>query len=147
MMDHGNMDHGGDMDDMCSMNMLFSWSYKNTCVIFDWWHIRTLPHLFFSFLAVMFSAYLYEYLKYYIRKSVSNNSVTTTNSSSYRSLRVTKSIWYGVQVGFSFMLMLVFMTYNGWLMIAVVLGAIWGHYSWGSLLEEKQPNASNLACH
>lgn len=145
-MNHGDMGHG-DMghDDMCSMNMLFTWNYKNTCVVFKWWHIRTIPHLLVSMLLVAASAYLYEYLKYRASKCNVSRGNPITALGAGDTGRLKKAIWYGSQVGFSFMLMLVFMTYNGWLMLAVVLGAIWGHYSWGSLVED--PAHNSLACH
>ncbi|SCV00009.1 LAME_0G06942g1_1 [Lachancea meyersii CBS 8951] len=136
-MKHGDMDHGN--KDMCSMNMLFTWNYKNTCVVFKWWHIRTLPHLILSVALIVLISYLYEYLKYYASKSA-----ITSGSGSGRSANIKRASWYGAQVGFSFMLMLVFMTYNGWLMLSVVVGAAWGHYSWGSAVES---NTRNLACH
>lgn len=39
---------------------------------------------------------------------------------------------YAVLVAISFWLMLVFMTYNGYLMIATVLGAGFGHFIFGN---------------
>lgn len=141
--DHGDMDMG---DDTCSMNMVFTWSYKNTCVIFRWWHLKKLSDLVLSFLAIAFLAYLYEYLKYYISKVQINRSGIVTPNNTSRNYRVYNSCWYGLQVGYSFMIMLVFMTYNGWLMLAVVLGAIWGHYSWGSRVRPSSDEPS-LACH
>ncbi|CAI4481420.1 AVB_G0025500.mRNA.1.CDS.1 [Saccharomyces cerevisiae] len=146
--DHSGM-HMGDGDDTCSMNMLFSWSYKNTCVVFEWWHIKTLPGLIFSCLAIFGLAYLYEYLKYCVHKRklsqrvlLPNRSLTKINQAD----KVSNSILYGLQVGFSFMLMLVFMTYNGWLMLAVVCGAIWGNYSWCTSYSPEIDDSS-LACH
>ncbi|CAR21721.1 low-affinity Cu transporter [Lachancea thermotolerans CBS 6340] len=146
MMDHGDMGHG-DMghDDMCSMNMLFTWNYKNTCVVFKWWHIRTLPHLLLSMIVVAASAYLYEYMKYYSAKSTASRAAGAANLSHTKAAKMKSASWYGAQVGFSFMLMLVFMTFNGWLMLAVVAGAAWGHYSWGHLTEGLAHNS--LACH
>lgn len=155
MMDHSNMAHSSDMEmehDTCSMNMLFTWSYKNTCVVFSWWHIRTLADLLFSFIALVGLSYLYEYLKYRIYKSQlefsenQGHNVSNINPEVNKRNKITNSCLYGLQVGYSFMLMLVFMTYNGWLMIAVVLGAVWGHYSWGSLIEQNF-GQSSLACH
>ncbi|QID80020.1 copper transpport protein [Saccharomyces pastorianus] len=146
--DHSDM-HMGDGDDTCSMNMLFSWSYKNTCVVFEWWHIKTLPGLILSCLAIFGLAYLYEYLKYCVHKRqlsqrvlLPNRSLTKINQAD----KVSNSILYGLQVGFSFMLMLVFMTYNGWLMLAVVCGAIWGNYSWRTSYSPEIDDSS-LACH
>lgn len=136
------MDHGhGHGDSQCTMNTALTWSYKDTCVIFSSWHLRKRRDLAFSFIAIVLLAYLYEYLKYYVGKFQSNQGPLTANNQ--RNYRLANSVWYGVQVGFSFMLMLVFMTYNGWLMLAVVLGAIWGHYSWGS----RTRGGQELACH
>ncbi|KAI9927784.1 hypothetical protein MW887_002636 [Aspergillus wentii] len=42
-MGHGGMDHGGhggmDMGGQCNMNMLFTWSSKNLCIIFRQWRV------------------------------------------------------------------------------------------------------------
>jgi len=44
---------------------------------------------------------------------------------------VVKAIFYGLQVFYSFFIMLIFMTYNGWVMVAVAVGASIGHYAFG----------------
>ncbi|SCU86939.1 LAFA_0E03840g1_1 [Lachancea sp. 'fantastica'] len=138
-MNHGDMNQGH--KDMCSMNMLFTWNYENTCVVFKWWHIRTVPQLVFSMIVIILISHLYEYLKYY-----AGRSVATGGSGNGRSAKISRASWYGLQVGFSFMLMLVFMTYNGWLMLAVVMGAAWGNYSWGNSTVDNGGTRS-LACH
>lgn len=141
---HGN--HGDGSASTCTMHSALTWSYKDTCVVFSSWHIKTPKHLILSMFAIMLLAYFYEYLKYYIYKfQVNQQSSTTTNSVSQRRYNLANSIWYGLQVGFSFMLMLVFMTYNGWLMLSVVAGAIWGNYHWGSKV--KSSGVQELSCH
>jgi copper transporter 1 len=50
---------------------------------------------------------------------------------------------YAILMGISFWLMLVFMTYNGYLMIALVLGAGVGHYVFG----QEKPAARSISCH
>ncbi|KAL3228547.1 Copper transport protein CTR2 [Nakaseomyces bracarensis] len=154
---HAGMNHPGMGDtDSCSMNMLFTWNYKNTCVVFHWWHIKTVQGLLLSCVALFLLSGLYEYLKYYLNNSQRLYEVTSTSSNNEtnvpanvasratKRIALSRSMWYGFQVGYSFMLMLVFMTYNGWLMIAVVLGAAWGHYHWGS---KCAPSSQSLACH
>ncbi|CCD24003.1 low-affinity Cu transporter NDAI_0C03430 [Naumovozyma dairenensis CBS 421] len=142
---------GKDMDmgeDSCSMNMLFSWSYKNTCVVFKWWHIRSFFGLIISCLSIMTLSYLYEYFKYRLNSYEENELKRNSNAVNTRKFKLHTSIWYAVQVGFSFMLMLVFMTYNGWLMLAVVFGAFLGHYSWNVPNSIKSTLGSqSLACH
>lgn len=141
---HGNHgDHGGS-DSTCTMHTALTWSYKDTCVLFSSWHIKKPIDLVVSMFAIMVLAYFYEYLKYYIYKFQLNQS-STSNTGGQRRYNLAKSVWYGVQVGFSFMLMLIFMTYNGWLMLSVVAGAIWGNYHWGSRV--KSCGVQELSCH
>ena len=139
-----------DMDeDSCSMNMLFTWSYKNTCVVFRWWHIRSFAGLVGSFIMIALLAYLYEYLKYQLYNFQciqENQPLVAVSSSARRRIKIYEGLGYALQVGFSFMLMLVFMTYNGWLMLAVVVGAFFGHYSW-NLPPSAITDHSTLACH
>lgn len=156
-MDHSKMDHGdmvtspvADHESQCSMNMSFSWAYKDTCIIFDWWHIRTKSHLLLSCLVIASLAVYYEYLKYkftkYSLETLASNRLSSNNMT-YNNDKLRRSIFYGIQVGFSFMLMLVFMTYNGWLMLAVVFGATLGYYFWSDSTTSIQNEQSSLACH
>ncbi|KAI0099887.1 Ctr copper transporter family-domain-containing protein [Nemania sp. FL0031] len=46
--------------------------------------------------------------------------------------RIVKAVLYGVQNFYAFMIMLLFMTYNGYVMIAVAVGAGLGYYLFGS---------------
>ncbi|KAI8967815.1 Ctr copper transporter [Mycotypha africana] len=62
---------------------------------------------------------------------------------SYRE-QALRSIIYAFLVAVSFWLMLVFMTYNGYLMIAVVLGAGIGHFLFGN---GKSKATHDLQCH
>ncbi|TDL17288.1 Ctr copper transporter [Rickenella mellea] len=67
--------------------------------------------------------------------------------------RVTRAALYGATVFLSFFLMLVFMTYNAYLILAVVLGAGIGHYVFGgymdvdSVLSGGSKDAKGMACH
>ncbi|KAF8518714.1 copper transporter [Gautieria morchelliformis] len=66
--------------------------------------------------------------------------------------RTHRAILYGMTVFLSFFLMLVFMTYNAYLILAVVLGAALGHFVFGGHMD---PNAilsgsaggKGMACH
>jgi len=68
----------------------------------------------------------------------------TTIPPLYRAMR---AVLYGASVGLSFFLMLVFMTYNAYLILAVVLGAIIGHYMLGEVMEPDSIGGRGLACH
>ncbi|KAG7196200.1 uncharacterized protein KQ657_000212 [Scheffersomyces spartinae] len=143
------MDPHMPMEDMCLMNMLFTWDWKNTCVVFKWWHIKTLPQFLVSFFAIVIITMLYELLKAYVShwEVVNLQNVAgiapDSDSRTIKQFRVKQAITYGIQVGYSFLLMLVFMTYSGWLWIAIVLGAGLGKFFWGSGLATPR----SLACH
>jgi len=61
--------------------------------------------------------------------------------------RLIRAVLYGASVGLSFFLMLVFMTYNAYLIFAVVLGAGVGHYILGGILEPNGLDEKGMACH
>ncbi|AMD21177.1 HEL103Cp [Eremothecium sinecaudum] len=124
----------------CGMNSAFTWSYDNLCIVFPWWHLSSKNDLLIGCLGVALWAYLYEYMKYYIYNTQRHNA---SNVSS----RYATSLWYGAQVGVSFLLMLVMMTYNGYLMLSVVAGAILGHFHWGSRVSHTHIADLSLACH
>lgn len=141
---HDMPGHGGSPSpDRCSMNMLFTWDWKNTCVVFKWWHIRTFQDFVLTFIAIVVLTAGYEWLRTFVATwdARSRTNIIGTGERTVNKYRMTRGIFYGLQVGASFWLMLVFMTYNGWLMIAVVLGAAIGNYLWGDSGER------HLACH
>lgn len=48
--------------------MLFTWSTKNLCIVFEQWHIRSTAGLIFSLLAVVAIGAGYEALRESIRR-------------------------------------------------------------------------------
>jgi copper transporter 1 len=62
--------------------------------------------------------------------------------SRYSLPHILKGALYGLQVFYSFFIMLLFMTYNGWVMIAVAVGAFLGYIVWGG-----NTAAKSVACH
>ncbi|KAG6040389.1 hypothetical protein E4U41_000673 [Claviceps citrina] len=162
---HADMGHGGHggMDDMCSMSMLFTWDTKNLCIVFRQWHVRSTPGLLASLLAVVVLAMGYEALRALSRKyeDAINRRIgamphdqhlaeTTpflapgqNQDKASRQGHVVKALFYGVQNFYAFMLMLVFMTYNGWVMLAVSLGAFLGYLVFGHCTSSTKDNA----CH
>ena len=134
------------------VQMLFTWNWKNTCVVFKWWHIRTLPGFVFSVLAVILFTAGYELLKSWVNRwqlgyvNVLSGASASSSEVAIRRYKFKRSLFYGLQVGYSFLLMLVFMTYNGWLMIAVAVGAALGNYLWGSLSPDSNVTR-DMSCH
>jgi copper transporter 1 len=54
-----------------------------------------------------------------------------------------KGLFYGLQNFYAFMLMLIFMTYNGWVMAAVSIGAFLGYILFG----QHTKATKETACH
>lgn len=130
--------------------MLFTWDWKNTCVVYRWWHVKTFPQFLATIVAIVIIAAGYEYTKFWFNKRESNAVIaqpppvaSNSGTISRRHAKWLKSLIYGFQVGYSFMLMLIFMTYNGWYMIATVVGAVLGHHFWG----QDSPSGRTMACH
>ncbi|KAI0084874.1 Ctr copper transporter [Irpex rosettiformis] len=69
------------------------------------------------------------------------------------SMRASRAILYGAQVFLSFFLMLVFMTYNAYLILATVVGAALGHFIFNprldvdSILAGGSASVRGMACH
>ncbi|KAF7542787.1 hypothetical protein G7Z17_g11275 [Cylindrodendrum hubeiense] len=147
---HSGMDHGGGgMHDMCSMNMLFTWDTTNLCIVFRQWHVRSTTSLFFSLLAVILLGVGYEALRSVSRryedslvKGVQSLPRQNQGQADQRA-HIIKAALYALQNFYAFMLMLVFMTYNGWVMVAVTLGAFTGYVAFG----QKTSATKDNACH
>ncbi|CZS72841.1 unnamed protein product [Fusarium graminearum] len=161
-MDHGDMDHGhggGGMTDMCSMNMLFTWDTNNLCIVFRQWHVRSTTSLLFSLIAVIILAIGYEALRSVSRRyeqSLDNRvrsvpmhtfpirgTPRQSQGQADQRAHLIKAVLYALQNFYAFMLMLVFMTYNGWVMVSVSLGAFLGYLFFGQRTSATKENA----CH
>ncbi|KAI1504375.1 CTR2 short splice variant [Biscogniauxia marginata] len=171
-MDHGGMDHGMPMP-MCKMNMLFNWDTTDLCIIFRSWHVRGPASLIFSLLAIVAICAGYEALREATRRyeawvsetqdaapisgegeqvnedapllpAGQNNSRNGDKATTIsQRARVVKAAIYAVQNFYAFMIMLLFMTYNGFVMIAVAVGAGVGSYLFGS----RTRATKETACH
>jgi copper transporter 1 len=129
--------------------MLFTWDWKNTCIVFKWWHVKTFWGFIGSFLAIVLLTAGYEFVKFCFQgwersysSTLSGASINASNTA-IGQYRLKKSMLYGFQVGYSFLLMLVFMTYNGWFMVAVAVGAAIGNWVWGT----SSTYGRDLSCH
>lgn len=61
--------------------------------------------------------------------------------------RLTRATLYGATVFLSFFLMLIFMTYNAYLILAVVLGAAIGHFLFNPTIDISTSASKSMACH
>lgn len=136
------------MEPMCSMNMLFTWSTQNLCIVFKGWRITGFWSLIFSLLAIVAMTAGYEAIREASRQyderhaSVIENIPRGSVQAGKQKGKVVKAAFYGVQVFYSFFIMLLFMTYNGWIMIAVGVGAFIGY-----LMFSGSPPTKSAACH
>ncbi|KAL1991598.1 hypothetical protein VTN49DRAFT_4906 [Thermomyces lanuginosus] len=145
-MDHGGMDHGHgdmDMDAKCAMNMLFTWSTKNLCIVFSGWRVQGTYSLIGSLLLIVLLTAGYEGLRAFTRRyealhqqrlKAYTSPVHVGRDSKIeleRRGKIILALLYAVQVFYSFFLMLLFMTYNGWIMLSVAVGAFVGYLAFG----------------
>ncbi|GFF37468.1 copper transport protein CTR2 [Aspergillus udagawae] len=176
---HGDMDMGG----QCNMNMLFTWSTKNLCIVFSQWHITGPFSLLMSLIVIVLLTAGYEGVRQATRKyeaahaqrlnAFSTTTATIGNEFADESAtangppsqtpnesspllagrdnrravesrgKITLAALYAVQVFYSFFIMLLFMTYNGFVMLAVAVGAFVGYLVFG----DNQSAAKTVACH
>ncbi|GEQ67884.1 hypothetical protein JCM33374_g1550 [Metschnikowia sp. JCM 33374] len=129
--------------------MIFTWEWKNTCVVYKWWHVKTMQGFLGTLLAIVFLSMFYEFIRNWISCwkvrwiAVSSGAGSSgVAPQTPKSLRIKLASLYAFQVGYSFMMMLVFMTYNGWYMLATVVGAGLGFFLWGDVSESKA-----MVCH
>ncbi|XP_066151044.1 high affinity copper uptake protein 1 isoform X2 [Euwallacea fornicatus] len=148
----GHQDHSGHSmgHSMDMMNMWFQFS-TNATVLFEPWHFTTVGGLIGSMIGIFIMAALYEGLKYY-REFL---FWKTYNSLQYRAVSLPdkapsvieepqvvqpsmlskihfyQTFLHMIQMILSYFLMLIFMTYNVWLCMAVVLGAGVGYFLFG----------------
>ncbi|XP_044021158.1 high affinity copper uptake protein 1 isoform X1 [Aphidius gifuensis] len=154
---HGGSMHGGGMH---GMSMSFHGGFTET-ILFDCWKISTVSGLIGSMIGIMIMAALYEGLKYYREylfwktynslqyRSVSmprqknvvaedNRVVQMVGEVIHKQpptmlswMHTFQTLLHIIQIVLSYFLMLIFMTFNYWLGLAVVLGGAIGYFLFG----------------
>ncbi|CAH1787106.1 unnamed protein product [Owenia fusiformis] len=142
----GHGGHGG-------MKMYFHFSPEAT-ILFYGWKTTTTGGMVGSCIGIFFMAMMYEGLKvfreYLLRKGTNNprskkayalNSstdpvvdheyVTLQQPKLFSLVHIVQTLLHIIQITVSYFLMLIFMTYNVWLCIAVALGAGAGYFVFG----------------
>ncbi|XP_050686050.1 high affinity copper uptake protein 1-like isoform X2 [Eriocheir sinensis] len=144
---HGTRDMDMDMDMDHGMSMSFHMGYSEV-ILFDWWSIDSVGGLIGSMIGIFILAMLYEGLKYWrehlFRKSIAamqycasveKGSINEQPKPSQMNMlsmdHGIQTLLHVLQMIVSYFLMLIFMTYNGWLCIATVLGAGFGYFLFG----------------
>ncbi|KAK5650343.1 hypothetical protein RI129_001372 [Pyrocoelia pectoralis] len=156
VIEHG--DHGSNGHSM--MGMAFHFRISET-VLFDSWKFETVGGLIGSMIGIFFMAALYEGLKYYreylfwktynalqyravtfpAEKGVVNEDNQVVHMvgevihkqppTMLSVMHFFQTFLHIIQITLSYFLMLIFMTYNVWLCIAVVVGAAVGYFLFG----------------
>jgi len=162
-MDHGHMDHGGmdhgmpgmDHGHKCNMNMLFTWDTTDLCIVFRSWHVSGTFSLIVALIGIILLTAGYEAVREASRRyeAYANKALEgrrggddlrgrNAGSNAEQQAKLVKAALYAVQVFYSFFIMLLFMTYNGWIMLAVAVGAFVGY-----LLFANSSPTKSAACH
>ncbi|KAI1005937.1 hypothetical protein K3495_g2286 [Podosphaera aphanis] len=145
--DHAHMGHS--MPASCNMNMLFTWNTSNLCIIFEWWRVRGPLTLVFSLLGVIAVTALFEALRAGSRRFEQRAKLKKDIEPRQRLFgrrrrtHFLKAILYAIQSFYGLMLMLIFMTYNGWVMLSMGVGAFLGYLIFG----EDTSATKDGACH
>lgn len=167
-MDHGmpGMDHGH----KCNMNMLFTWDTTDLCIVFRSWHVSGTFSLVVALIGIILLTAGYEAVREASRRyeAHANKALEgrrggddlrdvlpaadesssllhpgrNAGSNAEQQAKLVKAALYAVQVFYSFFIMLLFMTYNGWIMLAVAVGAFVGY-----LLFANSSPTKSAACH
>lgn len=148
--DQGHDCSHGSMGDM-HMAMYFHTGFTET-ILFKDWAVSSVAGMVGSVVGVFFMAALYEALKYFREhlfrlhfSSMSYSSVAVTGRDGRTLTEVHQIVrnrmvsWphllqtflHMVQMVISYFLMLIFMTYNVWLCLGVILGAGFGYFIFG----------------
>ncbi|XP_075227911.1 copper transporter 1A isoform X5 [Lycorma delicatula] len=157
-MDHGSMDrHKDNMNmpennssgHMCHMMMSMFFHFgNNETILFESWKVTTVYGLIGSMIGICIMAALYEGLKYYREhlfwssynalqyRSVQmpvdkSSSERVVQPSIFSKMHAFQTCLHVIQMVISYFLMLIFMTYNVYLCIAVVIGAGIGYFLFG----------------
>jgi len=154
MPDHGGMGGHGNMsmDDMSMMKMYFHMDYVGELVLFKGWKIQDPGTLALSMIGVFIFAVLYEGLKFgrqwlgeYAASAqtirfasdmeskdvLSRRSTAFIGTSPFTFWHTIQTLLHMLQTFISYLLMLIFMTYNVYLCIAIILGAGLGYFAFG----------------
>lgn len=145
-MDHGGMDHDMPGMKMCKMAMTLNSDYENLCILTETLMVTNKPQLVFAMTGIALFSLGYEYFKLFVDRMqarysqyLKSNTVTENERVKYK---VRLSAAYAFSVGYSFIIMLLFMSFNVWVMLAVCIGAGLGHYAFGG-----SSSTASLVCH
>ncbi|ESN96713.1 hypothetical protein HELRODRAFT_107657 [Helobdella robusta] len=122
-----------------SMPMYFHASCEAT-ILFSFWKVSSITGMVVSCLIILVAGMLYEGLKVFREYLLMRNTECKSKEPAgivpdcYKKQKVEplphlcQTALHGLQVFYSYCLMLIFMTYNVWLCVSLLLGAICGYF-------------------
>lgn len=140
---HGNMKNdysSGGHDETSGHTMTFHLR-TNLNLLFEPWNIESTKVLIGSCIGVLFVSLLYEGLKLYRAKMMHRRTERRANICSI--YRWSQTIMHIMQVIVGYLLMLVVMTYQVYLGIAIVAGAGLGYFIFAGLIGDREPERSS----
>ncbi|WVR04481.1 hypothetical protein IAU60_001484 [Kwoniella sp. DSM 27419] len=126
-MDHMDMGSSG----TCKVSMLWNWTTIDACFLTSGWHIQNRGMFAASCIGVALLAVSLELLRRVARDYDRwiTRSLTSVNMKHYRPRRATpiqqliRSILHVAQFGVAYLLMLLAMYFNGYIIISILIGA------------------------
>ncbi|KAI0222311.1 High affinity copper uptake protein 1 [Lamellibrachia satsuma] len=126
-----DMNGMGGMDGMDMMKMYFHFGAKST-ILFSFWKTTNWQGMLGSCVGIFFLTMLYEGLKVgreiLLKRSLAGSCNGSIRHMMFRPSHLLQSLLHVIQIVISYFLMLIFMTFNMWLCIAVALGAGVGYF-------------------
>ncbi|GAA5836339.1 hypothetical protein JCM11251_001467 [Rhodosporidiobolus azoricus] len=156
-MDHGGMDMGGDSgstEAACKISMLWNWYTVDACFLSDQWHVRSAGGFAGTVIGVFFIVVALEGVRrlgreydrsiraaYFKRETLAlaalaknASKVEVAKASPFRPSvkeHLIRSTFYGVQFGTAYILMLLAMYFNGYIVLAIIFGGFVGYTLFG----------------
>ncbi|KAK8858380.1 hypothetical protein IAR55_002607 [Kwoniella newhampshirensis] len=139
----------------CSVSMLWNWNVVDSCFLTEGWHITNRAMFAASCVGVALLGMLLEATRRLAREydSIIQRQLSVIQLNPQRRPRratplqqLIRTILYTVSFGISYILMLLAMYYNGYIIISIFLGVGVGHFlcDWytieGPTDKEKEPN-------
>ncbi|TXT10965.1 hypothetical protein VHUM_01716 [Vanrija humicola] len=140
------MSHGGGGHDMggnaCKISMLWNWNTVDSCFLSKSWHVKTKAMFGGSVVGVFFLCMAIEAVRAaaraYDRKLVAARVAAASEKGGPVGLvqptllqQVVRALAYGVQFTGAFLVMLLGMYYNGFILFAIFLGHTIGYFVFG----------------
>lgn len=133
---------------------MLTWEYEDYCILTESWHIHNKFELVLSMLFTVFLGMAYEYFKklssQYLAKikpkvleSPQLSSYNGFETKTWKRYKTMSSVIYGFKVFFSFLLMLLFMSFNYWIMISLSVGSLMGYF----FFNQSDDDTDSLLCH